>query len=81
MIRGYKEALSRENLTIFVKMDSDGQMDPSRICDLINPLLKERADYTKGTRFDSIEDLEQMPRIRILGNAVFSLITINMEMP
>jgi hypothetical protein len=48
-------------------------MDPGRIPVLISPIVSKEADYTKGNRFDSLEDLEQMPKIRIFGNAVLSI--------
>lgn len=72
MITGYRHALSETNAQIIVKLDGDGQMDPADLEKLIEPILLGHADYTKGNRFNSIEDLEQMPRLRILGNAVLS---------
>jgi dolichol-phosphate mannosyltransferase len=73
MRTGYTRALNNESNQVFVKIDGDGQMDLNQIPALISPILSGRADYTKGNRFDSIEDLEQMPRLRILGNAVLSV--------
>ena len=73
MITGYRAALEQSDKSIIVKMDGDGQMDSSLIGKLIGPIVRGQADYTKGNRFDSIEDLEQMPKIRILGNAALSL--------
>jgi glycosyltransferase involved in cell wall biosynthesis len=74
MISGYKAALAA-GADIVVKVDGDGQMAPEDIPVLVRPILEGRADYTKGNRFDSIEDLEAMPRIRIFGNAVLSLMS------
>jgi glycosyltransferase involved in cell wall biosynthesis len=73
MITGYKWVLANTDAEIVVKVDGDGQMDPRRIPALISPIVSKEADYTKGNRFDSLEDLEQMPRIRIFGNAVLSI--------
>ena len=73
MIAGYKWVLENTDAEIVVKVDGDGQMDPRRIPALILPIFSKEADYTKGNRFDSLEDLEQMPRIRIFGNAVLSI--------
>ena len=73
MIAGYKWVLDNTDADIVVKVDGDGQMDPRRIPALISPIVSKEADYTKGNRFDSLEDLEQMPRIRIFGNAVLSI--------
>ena len=74
MIVGYQRAL-KEDFEVIVKVDGDGQMDPVRIRKLIAPIVRGEADYTKGNRFDSLEDLEQMPKIRIFGNAVLSLMS------
>ena len=73
MIAGYKWVLENTDADIVVKVDGDGQMDPRKIPALISPIASKEADYTKGNRFDSLEDLEQMPRIRIFGNAVLSI--------
>lgn len=73
-IAGYREALSLGPCVI-VKMDGDGQMDPSALTSLTLPILQGRADYTKGNRFFSIKNLEQMPLIRIIGNAGLSLLS------
>lgn len=73
-ITGYKAALESE-AQIVVKLDGDGQMDPSLIKDLIGPIVAGRADYTKGDRFDSLTGLSQMPGIRLFGNAGLTLLT------
>lgn len=73
MITGYKAALEQTKAKYIVKLDGDGQMDPGDIQKLVAPLARGQADYTKGNRFDSIEDLEHMPKVRILGNAALSL--------
>ena len=71
---GFKSALDDE-LDIVVKLDADGQMDPSRIEKIIQPIISGRADYTKGNRFYSPEALRGMPAIRVLGNAALSFLT------
>ena len=71
---GYQKALD-ENHEIVIKVDADGQMDLQQMSALIKPILAGEADYTKGNRFDSLEDLEQMPRARIIGNAGLSLMS------
>lgn len=69
---GYAVAL-KDGFDIVVKIDGDGQMDASLIPRLIGPILHGVADYTKGNRFETLESLEQMPRVRIFGNAALSL--------
>lgn len=72
LVCGYKKALEI-GCDIIVKIDGDGQMNPSLIPLFINPLLEAKADYTKGNRFTKPEDFNTMPRVRLFGNAVLSL--------
>jgi glycosyltransferase involved in cell wall biosynthesis len=72
VVTGYKAALA-DNIDVVVKVDGDGQMDPDLILTIAKPVLEGNADYSKGNRFDSLENLFSMPKIRILGNAVLSL--------
>lgn len=72
VIAGYKAAFEA-GAEVIVKLDGDGQMFPEDIPKLIKPILSGEADYTKGNRFDSLDQLYLMPRVRILGNAVLSL--------
>jgi glycosyltransferase involved in cell wall biosynthesis len=68
---GYRRAIEA-GAEIIVKVDGDGQMDPSKISDLIAPLLEGVADYAKGNRFYNLDGLSEMPRVRIFGNLVLS---------
>ena len=70
-LTGYQQALA-DGATIIVKLDGDGQMDPALIPMLIRPIEEGSADYTKGNRFYYLEDLSQMPYVRLLGNSVLS---------
>lgn len=70
---GYKAAIA-EGMDILVKIDGDGQMDPSLIENFVRPLEDGSADYAKGNRFWNAENLREMPRIRLFGNAVLSFI-------
>ena len=71
MITGYRFAL-QEGADVIVKLDGDGQMDPFLIPNLLEPILKEKADYVKGNRFFNVQAILQMPKVRILGNLVLS---------
>jgi dolichol-phosphate mannosyltransferase len=73
VIAGYRAALE-DDCDIVVKVDGDGQMNPRLIFELIEPILTNKADYTKGNRFHSPEFLKSMPWLRLLGNSVLSLI-------
>ncbi len=57
---------------IVVKLDGDGQMPPEKIPDLVEPLIRGEADFSKGNRFFHLEDLQTMPVIRMIGNAGLS---------
>ena len=70
---GYRAALE-EDVDIAIKVDGDGQMNPSLIPKFIKPILEGRADYTKGSRFYSLESLHAMPMVRTFGNAVLSFV-------
>lgn len=72
VITGYKEAL-KDGFDVVVKIDGDGQMDPKLIQTIAKPVLEGEADYSKGNRFDSLDNLFAMPRLRIFGNAILSL--------
>lgn len=71
---GYREAI-KADLDIVVKIDGDGQMDPALLVQFAEPIAQGIADYTKGNRFYSPDFLEQMPRVRIIGNAILSFMT------
>jgi dolichol-phosphate mannosyltransferase len=73
MVSGYRAALA-DGATVIVKIDGDGQMDPTLLDRFVEPILSGKADYTKGNRFFDLELVASMPRARLLGNSVVSLI-------
>ncbi len=73
MVTGYQAAL-QAGADIVVKVDGDGQMDPALIPRFIAALAQGHADYTKGNRFYDLESLRAMPRVRLFGNAMLSLV-------
>ena len=75
MKTGYIAALTNEDIDIFIKIDSDGQMDATQIKSLINMIVLGKADYTKGNRFFDINAVKSMPVSRIIGNAGLSFLT------
>lgn len=74
VMTGYRKAVEL-GARVVVKLDGDGQMDPSLIARLVRPILQGRADYTKGNRFYHVEDVSAMPRVRLFGNVVLSFLT------
>ena len=73
--RGYQAAIARgiTEDTLLVKVDGDGQIKPSLIEPMIEALSKKSADYAKGNRFLNLNTILNMPKIRIVGNAVLTL--------
>jgi glycosyltransferase involved in cell wall biosynthesis len=73
-LAGYRRALE-DGCDVIVKLDGDGQMDPGTIPRLIDPVLSGTADYAKGNRFFRLEDLREMPWVRLVGNGILSFLT------
>lgn len=71
VVTGYKKALALK-CDIVIKMDSDDQMDPNYIPDLIKPVAKGQAGYAKGNRFIDFTALRSMPKFRLVGNSALS---------
>lgn len=74
VMRGYEAALA-DGMEVVVKIDGDGQMDPSLIPIFVAPILRGEADYTKGNRFYELEQIHRMPVLRVIGNAALSFFT------
>ncbi|WP_085710801.1 MULTISPECIES: glycosyltransferase family 2 protein [unclassified Pseudomonas] len=74
MMTGYRAAIA-DGMDVMVKIDGDGQMDPSLITHFTDPILAGEADYTKGNRFFDLEEIRAMPKMRLFGNAVLSFMT------
>lgn len=73
MLTGYYAAVL-EGADVIVKIDGDGQMDPSLLSDFVEPILAGKADYVKGNRFFELEDHRGMPLLRVFGNASLSFL-------
>jgi glycosyltransferase involved in cell wall biosynthesis len=58
---------------IIVTIDADGSMDPEQIPAFIAPLLSGY-DYVKGSRFLPDSGTLDMPRLRRLGNRIFTIL-------
>ena len=72
--RGFEFAFSH-GASIAVKLDGDGQMDPSLISGLVAPIICGQADYVKGNRFINIDQVISMPKVRLFGNIALSFLT------
>lgn len=74
MATGYRHALAG-TADVVVKLDGDGQMDPTDILRLAGPLLSHQADYAKGNRFHRVGFVRGMPWVRLAGNAVLTFLS------
>jgi glycosyltransferase involved in cell wall biosynthesis len=71
---GYKYA--RDNAyDVAVVMAGDGQMDPDDLPAILDPVIDDTADYTKGNRLVTGEAFRKIPKIRFFGNSALSLFT------
>lgn len=67
---------ARDNgVDVAVSVDGDGQMDPEEMKSLVDPIIDDRVDYTKGNRLRDPAHWRSIPKVRLFGNAVLSLLT------
>lgn len=71
---GYARA-KRDGMDVAAVMAGDGQMDPDRLQEFLDPLVDGRADYSKGNRLLDWEFLDGMSRFRIVGNVLLTFLT------
>ena len=60
MVIGYQRAVA-DGAGVIVKLDGDGQMDPTLLMSFAMPIILGEADYTKGNRFFDLRHIGQMP--------------------
>jgi glycosyltransferase involved in cell wall biosynthesis len=70
-LTGMRYAIER-GADVIVKIDADGQMDPSHVPALIHPVVNGQADYVKGDRFFFLTNAASMPSARLVGNLALS---------
>lgn len=63
-----------DNMDIMAVMAGDNQMDPKELKKLLDPIIDDKADFSKGNRLYWREALTGMSRWRIFGNAVLTLL-------
>ena len=57
---------------IIANIDADGQFDPAKIPQLIEPIIEGRADFTTASRFKDPALIPEMSVARIAGNRIMS---------
>ena len=60
---------------ISVVMAGDGQMDPDNLDSLLRPILSGNADFVKGNRMMSSNDIQQMPKTRQRASKILGVLT------
>lgn len=71
---GYKWARDNE-LDVAVVMAGDGQMDPADLPAILEPVISDNVDYSKGNRLFTGEAYRSIPKVRYFGNSLLSLFT------
>lgn len=71
---GYKWCRDNQ-MDVAVVMAGDAQMDPDDLPGLLDPIINDQADYSKGNRLVSGDAWNKIPHVRYLGNAALSLLT------
>ena len=68
---GLRSALA-SGADIIVKIDADGQFNPTDITHLIKPIQLGKADFVTASRFADPALTPQMPAIKLLGNRLMT---------
>ena len=74
IVTGYREALA-DGMDVVAVMAGDAQMDPDDLPSVIEPIVRDEADYVKGNRLFTGEAWSKIPKYRYLGNSALSLLT------
>ncbi|AGB39582.1 glycosyltransferase family 2 protein [Natronococcus occultus] len=64
-----------DGMDIVVTIDADGQMDPEQLPSLLDPIVEDVADYTKGNRLADPKSRREMPPFRLFGNWLLTQLT------
>jgi len=65
----------RQKMAMTAVMAGDGQMDPSELEQVIDPIARGLAEYSKGNRLVVDGAWHKIPKSRLIGNAVLSVLT------
>jgi len=72
-LKSNKYALLLKN-TAIVLIDADGQMHPDYFINMIEPILTNKYDFVKSTRFHPSLDIHVMPLFRRIGNRILRIL-------
>jgi len=71
---GYKWTRDN-NLDIAAVMAGDGQMSPQDLSAILDPVIENKADYSKANRLISGEAYQKIPKTRYFGNSALTFLT------
>lgn len=74
ILTGYKQAYE-DGMDIAVVMAGDNQMDPQYLPNLLEPIINNQAEYTKGNRLSFKKFLKGMSLWRRMGNFILTCLT------
>ncbi len=75
LIDGYCASLADDSIDYTAVMAGDNQMHPDDLHHLLDALIEKDLDYVKGNRLLQADVVEKMPRYRLLGNALLTILT------
>lgn len=75
IMTGHSQVLADDSLDVSVVMAGDAQMDPDYLPQLLDPIVDDGVGFTKANRFYNRNSTAGMPRYRIFGNVVLSIMT------
>lgn len=73
IIKAHEKAIAN-GADIILVMAGDNQMDPNYIPKLVDPIIDNDYDYTKGNRYVDFDSLRKMPLFRVIGNTFITFL-------
>jgi len=74
IISGHKEAL-KDKMDVMAIMAGDGEMDPTMLDKVLDPVVEGKANYAKGNRFSTPQHKKGMSAWRIFGSFLLTYLT------
>ena len=74
LIDGYVASINSDN-DITAVMAGDNQMDPGDLSGLLDCIIDDHYNYVKGNRLLHKEVRSSMPRYRLIGNSILTILT------
>jgi glycosyltransferase involved in cell wall biosynthesis len=75
LIDGYVKSLEDAEIDYTAVMAGDNQMHPDDLKILLEEIINRDLDYVKGNRLLQPDVFEKMPRYRLLGNSLLTILT------